>query len=132
MKIMNEYEKLMAEYSDEVRQRWGSTDAYKEGIQRTEAYTEDNWDKAYNKMDEVLCGFAELKRRGIDADDEPAKIQVRKLQKCITDNYYTCTKEILLALGQMYVEDERFKLNIDKHGEGTAEYISGCIERYFH
>ena len=43
---------------------------------------------------------------------------------------YTCTDEILSGLGRLYVADERFTKNIDKHGEGTAEYVSACIKSY--
>lgn len=126
----NEYETLREQYADEVRQRWGSTDAYKESVQRTSSYSRADWDNAYSALDDVLCGFAELNRNGTDHDAEAARLQVEKLKQCITDNYYTCTKEILAGLGQMYVADERFRNNIDKHGEGTAEYISMCIEKY--
>jgi hypothetical protein len=30
----------------------------------------------------------------------------------------------------MYVADERFKKNIDKYGDGTAEFASVAIEHY--
>jgi hypothetical protein len=30
----------------------------------------------------------------------------------------------------MYVADERFKNNIDSHGEGTAEFVSESIKIY--
>ncbi len=42
-----------------------------------------------------------------------------------------CTNEILAGLGQLYVADERFRKNIDKHGEGTAAYASACIQQNF-
>ena len=45
----------------------------------------------------------------------------------ITANYYACTDEILAGLGKMYVADERFKKNIDKYGEGTAEFAAEGI-----
>ena len=48
----------------------------------------------------------------------------------ITANYYTCTDEILAGLGEMYVVDERFKKNIDKYGEGTAEFAAEGIRIY--
>ena len=48
----------------------------------------------------------------------------------ITENYYHCTNEILAGLGQMYVADERFKNNIDKHADGTAAFISEAIGVY--
>ena len=38
--------------------------------------------------------------------------------------------DVLIGLGKMYVSDERFKNNIDKHGNGTAEFISESIEYY--
>ena len=53
---------------------------------------------------------------------------MKTLQNHITENYYTCTNEILAGLGKMYVADERFKNNIDKHGDGTAAFVSEAIE----
>lgn len=61
------------------------------------------------------------------ADSVEAQALVAKLQAHITANYYTCTDEILAGLGQMYVADERFSKNIDKYGEGTAEFVSNAI-----
>ena len=37
---------------------------------------------------------------------------------------------VIAGLGEMYTADERFKENIDKHGEGTAEFISRAIKVY--
>lgn len=121
----NDYEKLKNEYAEEVKQRWGNTDAYKESESRNTDFS-----KAAALLDAVFEEFAELNRSGILPNDEPAKVQVEKLQQCITDNFYTCTNKILSGLGQMYVADERFKTNIDKHGEGTAAYIAACIKQY--
>ena len=121
----NEYEKLKNEYAEEARQRWGNTDAYKESQQRN-----IDFGKAAALLDAVFEEFAELNRSGISPGDEPGKVQVEKLQQCITENFYICTNEILAGLGQMYVADVRFKTNIDKHGEGTAEYVSQCIKSY--
>ncbi|MBR2724550.1 MAG: TipAS antibiotic-recognition domain-containing protein [Ruminococcus sp.] len=53
-----------------------------------------------------------------------------ELKDFITQNFYTCTDEILKGLGAMYAADVRFKNNIDKHGSGTAEFISKAIEIY--
>ncbi|MBP3572516.1 MAG: TipAS antibiotic-recognition domain-containing protein, partial [Clostridia bacterium] len=40
------------------------------------------------------------------------------------------TNEILAGLGQMYVADERFMNNIDKHADGTASFICKAIAVY--
>ena len=78
----------------------------------------------------VLDKFAECMKDGNTADSDEAQALVKELQNYITENYYTCTNEILAGLGQMYVADERFKTNIDKNGDGTAEFVSKAIEIY--
>ncbi len=78
----------------------------------------------------VFTKFAECMQNGNTADSKEALALVKELQAYITENYYTCTNEILAGLGQMYVADERFKNNIDKNGNGTAEFISKAIEIY--
>ena len=120
MKTKNEYEVLKSQYAEEAKQRWGNTAAYKEFEQRHTDHSQ-----AVALLDAVFEEFAELNRAS-----EPAKITVEKLQQCITDNFYTCTDDILKGLGQMYVTDDRFRKNIDRHGEGTAEFVSACIKSY--
>ena len=78
----------------------------------------------------IFAEFAACKNSGASADSTEAQELVAKLQAHITANYYTCTDEILSGLGKMYVADERFKKNIDKYGEGTAEYASEAISKY--
>ena len=118
------------QYEKEVRERWGDTAPYKESEQHTAGYTQSDWNELSSGMDAIMEGFAELKTEGFAPDDEPARLQVEKLKQFITERMYTCTDEILAGLGQKYVADERFTKNIDKHGEGTAEYISACIKSY--
>ena len=59
-----------------------------------------------------------------------AQALVKRLQQYITDHFYTCTEQILAGLGQMYVADERFRSNIDRHAAGTAEFVSAAIAQY--
>ena len=81
-------------------------------------------------MDMIFSEFARCMNNSNTSDTEEAQNLVKKLQSHITENYYNCTKEILFGLGQMYVADERFKNNIDKHGDGTAAYVREAISYY--
>lgn len=117
-------------YAKEARERWGAAGAYKESEQRTANYTASDWSELRAGMDGIMAGFAELKNEGVAPDDARARLQVERLRQFITDRMYTCTVEILSGLGRMYVADERFTKNIDKHGEGTAAYVSECIKSY--
>ena len=78
----------------------------------------------------IFAEFAACKQSGAEVDSNEAQALVAKLQTYITENYYTCTNEILAGLGKMYVADERFKKNIDKYGEGTAEFAAEGIRIY--
>ena len=117
-------------YSIEARSRWGNTDAYREHAQKTKNYTKEKWTEANDGLMAIFAEFATLKNSGVTADSAEAQALVAKLQAHITENYYTCTDEILSGLGKMYVADERFKKNIDKYDEGTAEFASEGIRIY--
>ena len=117
-------------YDTEVRERWGNTLACREHEQKTKNYTKEKWAEANDGMMAIFAEFAACKQNGAETDSNEAQVLVAKLQAHITENYYTCTGEILAELGKMYVADERFKKNIDKYGEGTAEFAANAIEVY--
>ena len=118
------------DYKAEARERWGDTTAYREHEQKTKNYTKEKWEEANDGLMAIFAEFAVCKQNGAEADSDEAQALVAKLQAHITANYYTCTDEILAGLGKMYVADERFKKNIDKYGEGTAEFASEGIRIY--
>ena len=120
----------MQNYDIEVKERFSNTDAYKEYEQKTADYTKDKWQDVTDGLMAVFTKFAECMKNGYTADSDDAQALVKELQNYITKNYYTCTKEILAGLGQMYVADERFKTNIEKNGDGTADFVSKAIESY--
>ena len=117
-------------YDTEVRERRGDTSAYREYGQKTKSYTKEKWAEANDGLIAIFAEFSACKQSGTDAASNEAQALVAKLQAYITANYYTCTNEILAGLGKMYAADERFKKNIDKYGEGTAEFASEAIEIY--
>ena len=121
----------MKNYKLEAHERWGNSDAYREHEQKTKHYTKEKWTEVNDGLMSIFAEFAECKNNGYGANSPEVQTLVVKLQDYITQNYYTCTNEILTCLGQMYVADERFKENIDKSGEGTAEFVAEAIEIYF-
>lgn len=123
---MKDYEKFNSEALD----RWGNTEAYHEHIEKTKNYSNEKWSEANDRLMSIFSEFAELKNSGVTADSAEAQALVAGLQAYITDNYYTCTDEILAGLGKMYACDERFKNNIDKSGAGTANFVSCAIQIY--
>ena len=71
----------------------------------------------------------EIKNMDPAADD--VQRLVKRIQEYITDNFYTCTNQILRGLGKMYSGGGDFTMNIDSYGgEGTATFIANAIEIY--
>ena len=122
----SEFEKHKAE----AKEKWGSTEAYKEHAERTKGYSQQKWNSLAEGMDNIMAAFAACMARGEAPDSAEAQALVKELQDHITGNYYHCTNEILAGLGQMYVADERFRSSIDKHGDGTAAFIREAIGIY--
>ena len=81
-------------------------------------------------LENVFEDFSVCMNSGLSPESTDSQAIVEKLKSYITENFYTCTNEILVSLGQMYVADERFKNNIDKHSIGTAEFVSKAIKYY--
>ena len=117
-------------HSTEARSRWGNTDAYREHEQKTKNYTKEKWAEANESLMAIFAEFAVCKDSGASTDSAATQTLVAKLQAHITSNYYTCTDEILSGLGKMYIADDRFKKNIDKYGDGTAEFVAEAIDVY--
>ena len=121
----------MVDYNNEVKERWGNTEAYAEFSEKTKEYSKERFADINSGLENIFRDFAELMQSGAEAGSTEAQALVKKLQKYITENYYTCNDEILKGLGQMYIADERFKANIDKYADGTAEFASEAIRIYF-
>ena len=108
----------MEQYKEEVKAKWGETEAYHEYARKRDC----DYGEIANRL---MLLFAEIGTlRDLPPCDGKVQEKIRVLQRFITKNYYNCTNEILSGLGKMYVCDERFKKNIDKAGgEGTAEFV---------
>ena len=117
----------MKKYEAEVCERWGDTEAYREHEQKAKGYTKEKWTEANDGLMAIFAEFFACKASGSAPGSIEVQELVAKLQAHITAHYYTCTDDILAGLGKMYIFDARFKNNIDKNGEGTAEFVSAAI-----
>ncbi len=118
------------DYIKDTKEKWGNTKAYKEFEEKTKDYSEKEFDSITDGLTSIFCEFTECMESGEAPFSPSAQSLVEKLRDYITDNFYTCTDEILSSLGKLYVSDGRFKNNIDKGGYGTAEFASEAISFY--
>ena len=116
-------------YYAEAREKWGNTSEHKEYEAKSKNRTKQEFEDINDRFMNIFSEIGKLK--DLSVEDEKVQGKIKELQQFISDNYYTCTNEILYSLGQMYVNDERFKKNIDNAGgEGTAKFVYEAISVY--
>ena len=119
----------MNAYAAQAKARWGKTAAYQEFEAKTAGQTQEQAVSTGNALMDIFREFGEI--RHADPESPEAQSLVKKLQSFITQNYYTCTVQILQGLGQMYVAGGSMTENIDAAGgAGTAEFSSRAIACY--
>jgi DNA-binding transcriptional MerR regulator len=114
-------------YGEEVRERWGDTDAYRESRRRTQRYTEDDWARLGAESEAVEAGLAELLAAGVPAEDAQAMDLAERHRRHIDTWFYPCSHEMHVGLGDMYVADERFTAHYDRRASGLASYVRDAI-----
>ena len=123
---MTQIEEVQKKYTQEAKARWGQTDFYKESIKRTRSYSEQDWERINAQASSIYEAFAKI--MGEPPHNNEAQQLVGAWQQYLTQYFYNCTKDVLEALGQLYVSDQRFTEKIDKHGQGLAKFMSQAIE----
>lgn len=115
------------EYTQRAKEKWGSTQAYEEFSQKKRSDEENQ--QVMEDFMQLFADFGKLKDGSPESDE--AQAMVKKLQGFITENFYTCTNEILSGLGKMYEADGEFRNNINSAGgRGAAEFVSKAIAVY--
>lgn len=124
------FEAKRAAYEAEAKEKWGTSDIYHEHEMKTKHYNTEKWQALNAEMQHIFTEFAAAMEHGFAPESAEVQNLVKRLQEHITTNYYTCTKEILAGLGEMYTSDDRFRATIDRHAAGTADYVHKAITHY--
>lgn len=116
-------------YAQDAKEKWGKTKAYKEFEEKTAGQSKSQMQETGDQLMDIFRQFGEIRHLSPASSD--AQALVEKLQSFITENYYTCTKQILFGLGQMYAAGDEMNENIDKAGgEGTGAFARDAITIY--
>ncbi len=116
-------------YSDEVKKRFGNTDEYKQSAIKAAARTDEQNSAVNAGLMDIFAEFGGIKN--MPTGSSTVNGMVLKLKNYIGKNYYDCSDQMLFSLGEMYVNDNRFKQNIDRvGGENTAQFVHDAIAKY--
>jgi MerR family transcriptional regulator, thiopeptide resistance regulator len=115
------------QYEDEVKERWGETDAYRESARRTGRYTKDDWKRLGAETEAIEAGLASLLASGESASSEAAMDLAERHRLHIDRWFYPCSHQMQVGLSEMYVADDRFRKHYDDRQAGLAQYVHDAI-----
>lgn len=117
------------QYKKEARDRWGRTEAYQEYMHKQLRLSPEQSREQGEEMIRFLKEMGAM--RHLPPQNGEVQKKVGELQQLFTRLFYTCTNQILAALGEMYVDNIRFRRNIDEEcGEGAALFLRDAIRIY--
>lgn len=116
-------------YAAQARTLWGKTDAYRDYEARSRDKSPEEMHAAAEGLMEIFARIGGI--RSLSPESPEAQGLIAELQAFISRNYYSCTKQILRGLGQMYAAGGSMSENIDAAGgPGTAGFTRHAIEIY--
>lgn len=116
-----------AQYEEEARRQWGTSEAFVESAKRTKRYTPDDWKALKAEQASVYDdAYAALKAGKSPADS--AVMDVAERHRMSIDRwFYPCSHAMHRGLASMYESDDRFRASIDTHGEGLTAFLAEAI-----
>ncbi len=114
-------------YDDEVRSRWGDTEAYRESERRTSKYTQKDFEAAKKDQEAATEMFVQAFGNSLPVQSEQTQNAVRAHREAITKWFYPCSVEMQKNLALMYLEDPRFKEYYEGRVRGLAQYVHDSI-----
>ncbi|WP_284141433.1 MerR family transcriptional regulator [Virgibacillus sp. LDC-1] len=113
-------------YEEEARQRWGDT-AVEQSKKKIASMGEEEQQEMAQAFDAIYKKLATVRDEPADSEKAQAYIEEWFLYLNQLGSY---SLEAFKGLGQMYVDDPRFTKNIDKYGDGLAEFMKNAMAVY--
>jgi len=115
------------EYAEEVQQRWGDSDAYKESARRVSRYTKADWEEIKAQGEDWGRRIVAVMDSGAQPDSAEAKELAEEHRQHISQWFYECSYEIQTGLAEMYLADERFMATYEAMKPGLTVFLHDAI-----
>ena len=110
-------------YADEVEERWGDTDAYRESQRRAASYSKADWQRMKAETEDHNRRLVEALDAGHAPDSALAMGLAEEHRQHISRWFYDCPPATHRALGEMYLADARFTKTYEDLAPGLAQWV---------
>lgn len=115
------------QYEEEVKERWGKTDAYQESMRRTKRYTKEDWKRFKAESEAASRRWIEAKASGRSATSPEAMDLAEGARLQIDTWFYPCPPAMHRKLADLYEADPRFTATYEKLAPGMCAYVAAAI-----
>ena len=121
--------KKIDEYQAQAETLYGKSEAWQEYQQKIKNRSREQNQSINGQVMDFFVALGKIKH--LSPDSPEAQTWVKELQAFFTENFYTCTPQILQGLGEMYAGGGSMTENIDAAGgKGTGEFAKQAIDIY--
>ncbi len=129
----NEILELQQKYRDEITEHWGSTPEYHEFSNYFSKKSRKEQAKQWSNF--LFYSQSLFERLAEYEEESPLLAAVQEIvgewQDYLSENFYHCTDEMLLNLGELYEFDKRFSAYINRFGsENLASFFNRAIKAH--
>ena len=78
----------------------------------------------------IFFAISDNMSKGLKATSKENIELAKKLHKHICEYSFDCSADVFSSIGYGYVKNPEFKNNMDKFGEGMAQYLFDAIQQY--
>lgn len=114
-------------YDDEARERW--PEEFEQSRRNTATMTAEDVERTQREVTAAMIRMAEFMASGTPVDDAAVQTEIHTHYQGMC-RFWTPNRDAYKCVGQMFVDDERFRANYQKIADGLAEYQRDAMVVY--
>jgi DNA-binding transcriptional MerR regulator len=115
------------QYDDEARERW--PEEFEQSRRKTATLTTDDVENMQREVTAAMIRMAEFMAAGTQVGDPAVQAEIHTQYQGIC-RMWTPNRDAYKCLGQMYVDDERFRVHYDEVTPGAAALLRDAAAIY--
>lgn len=118
-------------YRDNQKYKQAAMDMYgKEVIEKAVEKQKGKEQELTDGFNEIFFAFSKNMSNGLKSISKKNIDLAEKLHKHLCKYSFDCKINVFSSIGYGYVQNIEFKNNLDKFGDGTAQYVCDAIQQY--
>lgn len=116
----------MERYTDEARERWGDTEAFRQSEERVKKMGKEGLRKVLAESGALTEEIAQSMNEGEDPTGERVQALIARHYEGLRA-FYEPDLEIYRGLAEVYIVDDRFKANYENVAPGLAQFMHDAM-----